>query len=184
MKQAIKAMGHGNYQSSARGVDGTLILSFPHALTPVVWQMDLSQTKASALEVQEQKDKNQFILVLKTARGEATDVAPFEKRQQAIDALMAVSHALENAQGQMRAGSEGGEVIYRAAVEAKPRKSWAGIGLALLLLIVLLMTWSAMAPRPPQGQAGAASSIDQSAAPPADANGSPVNADDFLNKNK
>ena len=52
MKQAIKAMGHGNYQSSARVVDGKLILSFPHALTPVVWQMDLSQTKASALEVQ------------------------------------------------------------------------------------------------------------------------------------
>ena len=37
--------------TSASVVDGKLILSFPHAQTPVLWQMDLTQAKASSLEV-------------------------------------------------------------------------------------------------------------------------------------
>ena len=42
------------YTSSAKIVDGILVLSLPDAIHPVVWQMELGQSKSSALEIREQ----------------------------------------------------------------------------------------------------------------------------------
>ena len=50
MIAALKNISNKN-GASANVVDGKLILSFPHAQTPVLWQMDLAQAKASAIEV-------------------------------------------------------------------------------------------------------------------------------------
>ncbi len=92
------------YSSTAKVIDGVLILSLPDAVTPVVWQMELGQSKSSALEIRTTSD-NQFLLVLKTPRADALDIATYANRAQAIKALLVVSQAMEKAQGQLKAAA-------------------------------------------------------------------------------
>lgn len=89
----------GNYTPSARVVDGTLIISLPHAITPVVWRMELGHAKSSAMEVRQQE--NIHMLTLKTPRGDVNDIAPFDSRGKAVQALMTISRAMEQAHGHM-----------------------------------------------------------------------------------
>ncbi|HEY8189211.1 MAG TPA: hypothetical protein VIF12_00890, partial [Micavibrio sp.] len=77
----------GNYSASASVVDGALILSLPDALTPIVWRLELGQTRASALEVRDREDGS-FMLLLKTPRGDVNDIAAFSSRGRAVAALM------------------------------------------------------------------------------------------------
>lgn len=174
MMNAIKSMGHGAYKTSASVVDGKLILSFPHALKPVVWQMDLGQAKASALEVRD--DGGTHALVLKTPKGETIEIAPFEKRAQAIEGLMAAARALENAHGQIR--GEGGEVAVFTPKKKGKAGRWIGIILAAIVLLFLISVWSSQLPRTASGEAA------MNGAAPTAATGAPMNADDFLMQNK
>jgi hypothetical protein len=179
MRHALKSLTSSNNQSSARVVDGKLVLSFPHAITPVVWQMDLTQAKASALEVHENKDSGVSTLVLKTPGGSNTDIAPFEKKSQAVEALMAISRALENAQGQIRSGTTPYETV--GTVHHHPRRGftpgkWVAAVLALFMLLILINIWGSNLPRSP-------SSVTQDtsiAQDPASQAGVPMSADDFL----
>lgn len=90
------------YISTAKVVDGTLILSLPDAVSPVVWQMELGQSKSSALEIRE-TDNGQFVLTLKTPRQDVLDIATYANRDLAIKALLVTSAALEKSQGQLKA---------------------------------------------------------------------------------
>ena len=69
-----------DYKSSAKVVDGKLILSFPNAVNPVVWQMESQEAKASALEVND-NEKSGYDLVLKTLKGERVQVASFAEKE-------------------------------------------------------------------------------------------------------
>ena len=88
------------YQSSAKVVDGNLILSLPDAVNPVVWRMELGGVKASALEVRTDAS-GAFLLTLKTPKGEVHDIAPYAERDSAVAALMRASAALQNAEGKI-----------------------------------------------------------------------------------
>jgi hypothetical protein len=165
-------------RSSARVVDGKLILSFPDALTPVLWQMDLGEAKASALEVLPGEGAS-HILTLRTARGESLDIAPFATREEAVQGLMAVSRALENAHGQIRPGSSNGPGIRINAPKLKTggAKNWGVAVLGLLFAFALFSMWASLAPRPPSGiNSGAPGAAS---APPSNA-GVPLSADDYL----
>lgn len=87
-------------KSSAAIVDGNLILSLPDAMTPAVWKMELGSVKSSALEVRKTPD-NTYMLLLKSTKGDMHDIAPFETRETALQALMCVSDALKGARGKM-----------------------------------------------------------------------------------
>lgn len=89
------------YTSNAKVIDGVLILSLPDAISPVVWQMELGQSKSSALEIRN-SDDGKFILTLKTPRQDVLDIASYANKDVAIKALMATSQALEKAQGQLK----------------------------------------------------------------------------------
>ncbi len=165
----------GVLKSTAKIVDGKWILSFPGALKPTVWQMDFEQFEASALEVDEKGD--QFSLILKTPQGKGMDIAHFESKAKAVQALVAASKALEGGQGKIRpmaAHGAGGEVGYS---EARPKRKWTAPLLGLLLLFVLFIVWVALAPRPP-GSLGQQNSSFGGA--PASVSGVPMSADDFL----
>lgn len=86
--------------STASVVDGNLILSLPDAINPIVWKMELGSVKSSALEVRKNPDGTHMLL-LKTSKGDVHDIAPFEEKQTAVKALMAVSNALKNSHGHM-----------------------------------------------------------------------------------
>ncbi len=178
MKYALKSLSGCAAQGSARVVDGKLILSYPHALTPTVWQMDMAHAKASSLEVNEKAGS--FLLVLKTPNGGATDIATFEKRTQAIDALMAASCALEKGQGQIRPASESGQAIYMTP-EKKGGSKWIAVLLGLLLLFILFNVWGAMSPRLPSATEGTTSLAPVSKSDNQPENGVPLSADAVLN---
>lgn len=90
----------GGYSSSAKVVDGTLIISLPDAISPVVWRMDFGHAKSSAIEVRD--NDGHYVLILKTPKGDVNDIAPFDSKSKAVNALMAVSKAMEHGQGQIR----------------------------------------------------------------------------------
>jgi len=189
MEKMITVMT-GKYKSSAKVVDGTLILSLPGALSPVVWRWDLGQAKASALEVTE-KD-GVFTLILKTPRGEVQEVAPFATRVKALEALMAVSKAMENAKGQI-ASSNAQSQNQTAALSDEQNSSHTGLSsnkalteavkwmialFSVLAVIALFFYLSSITPDSALSPRQTASTNQTSN--PQESTGVPVSADDFL----
>lgn len=173
MKQLFKL--HCNYQSSAKVVDGSLIISLPDAVTPIVWRMELANVKASALEVQ--AHEKGFMLMLKTPRGEAHDIAPFETKEAAVHALMRVSHALQNASGNMAPAAA--QDNQRAHVTPAPHKKgspWKwGAALAGIIVVMLLFSYLANLRGPsPQGVSASGAGTSEALS------GVPQSADDML----
>ena len=175
----------GNYSASASVVDGTLILSLPDALSPVVWRLELSNAKASALEVRE-GDGGVYRLMLKTPRGDVNDIAGFENRGRAVAALMAVSRAMEQSHGQIYPAANDTEPYNPAHLPVAPKRSKAaggkkggllGVLAAIVLIVGLGMLLISM--QPPQYKTAATSSTSTAAAP-STPSGVPVSADDFL----
>lgn len=179
--------------ASANVVDGTLILSCPHAVTPVVWQMDLADVKAAALEVVHDAEANEFALSLKNPKeSNPIEAARFDSREGAVEALMAVSAALENAQGHLGTGPASGPApAAPAAIPAAKKKRvwrWAMVALSLLVLLVIFGIWSSVAMRGPQSfvqeplrtSNNGGGGQQSGATAPANSAGAPVSADDFL----
>lgn len=162
-------------KSKASVVDGKLILSLPAALDPVVWQMNLSEAKASALEVTSQDEKS--TLTLKTPKGESIIVASFQNRDTAIKSLMAAAKALENAAGKITPNTlDVGKPVhnYQTKNSSWLKKILTGIGVLatifVLYSIIIMVTGFGM---PGPKTASAPSN------PPA-SSGVPMSADDFL----
>ncbi len=179
--------------STAKVIDGTLILTLPDAVRPVVWQMQLGQTKSSALEVREEADGN-FMLMLKTPRADVIEIAPFSSREKAVKALLAVSRALEKAQGQL--SSYSGNAAYPVpALIPCSRFGWLGrlfrgalmILLAFIMLVFLIAgtIWVVSPARDemdmPSESAETMPTLPEQPASIDQTVGKPVSADDFLN---
>lgn len=203
MKKVIDNLKQ-NYLTSAKVVDGTLILSVPNAITPAVWRLDLGNVKASALEVRD-NDNDNFTLVLSTPKGDVHDVASFYKKEEAIEALLAVTSALEGAQGQIKPGlyapsndSNQLNVPNRLPVlspqpqsQSTPSKksnkalaSVAGV-LVLVVMIVILMN---MGPKTTSldnnSLSNTAASSSAATSGGTTGAGVPMSADDFLMNNR
>lgn len=115
-----------NKTSSAKVVDGSLILSLPDAKTPVVWRMALGEARAAALEVREGADAH--TLVLKYPKGDTIDIAPFESKDKALGALMAVSRAMQSATGKTA-----------GAAQPDPERPAGGAGWKWLIPLILII---------------------------------------------
>ncbi len=141
----------GGFTPSAKVIDGTLILSLPDALSPVVWRMELGHAKSSAIEVREQKDGG-YMLTLKTPKGDVNDIAPYATRAAAVTALVAISNALEHAHGHINPAVTGTDaaVAPRAANTnakgSRARGILTGIiGLAVVVMLIgVLMSMNPM----------------------------------------
>ena len=179
----------GNYTSSASVVDGTLILSLPDAISPIVWRMDLGSVRASAIEVRNNDDAT-FTLALKTPHGNVNDIAKYDRRGRAVTALMAVTRAMEHAHGQIRPVANDADTASRLLpVPAGPRRSvsgakrgnknWLGAVVALALVGILFLFMTNMGPQPMKPPVSGVNPASGSAAP-AIQSGTPLSADDFL----
>lgn len=179
----------GGFSASAKVVDGTLILSLPDAISPVVWRMELGHAKSSAIEVREQ-DNGTFMLTLKTPKGDINDIAPYDTRAKAVTALVAISRAMEHAHGEIHPANTQGTAAEAPVRRAKGESRTGSIltGLAGLgLVIVLIMVLMRMNPMP--AGIDPAAGHDSAAAPSAAAGfmnpapaGEPVSADEFLRR--
>jgi hypothetical protein len=192
MKRMIENIT-GNYTASASVVDGTLILSLPDAITPIVWRLDLVHAKASALEVREAENAT-FILALKTPRGDVNEIAKFASRGRAVAALMCVTRAMEQAHGQMKPAANDGEpynpthlpVPVRTrrakahATQPSNGKGLIGGVIALLLIVGLGAVLLNMGPRQVTALSAASPAAGTSTASSPQSAGVAVSADDFL----
>lgn len=178
----------GGFSASAKVVDGTLILSLPDAISPVVWRMELGHAKSSAIEVREQ-DNGTFMLTLKTPKGDVNDIAPYDSRAKAVTALVAISRAMEHAHGEIHpanaAGVPADAPVRRVKGESRSGSLLTGIaGLVIVgILIAVLMRMYPMPAGidPAAGQAGGAPSAAAAYMNSTPA-GEPVSADDFLSR--
>lgn len=173
---------------SAKVVDGKLILSFPNALKPVLWQMDFAHVKASALEVDQTKEgkKEIWALNLKTTKGDTVEIAPFETREDAVRGLLAASKALEAASGQINpvanATSSSNPAPHYTGHTTKKRR-WPTIVLGLIACFTFFL-WYSTIPRPIRDSGLAAPNRTATAttgSSEAPTTGVPMSADDFLN---
>lgn len=176
---------HDEYQPSAKVVDGSLILSLPDAINPVVWRMELGSAKASALEVKPAPADGTFLLTLKTPKGEVYDIAPYATREQALRALMRVSAAMQGAQGRLVAAAPASSFISPAdtatantaarykGTGASPLK-WA-LAVAGIFLVIFLFSYLGTISPAPTTAPGNAGEETQSGA-----TGVPQSADEVL----
>ena len=185
--QSAASHKDAKYTSSAKVIDGILVLSLPDAVTPVVWQMELGQSKSSALEIRD-GENGLFVLTLKTPRQDVLEIAKYDTREGAVRALMTVSEAMEKAQGQLRLsriasyternGSHDYPVpaLYlqaRAGMAKSLLKMFGLIALAVVVIFVLLLSASVLISA--FSGAGESSSLS-----PATTQNTPVSAEDFL----
>ncbi|PJB69988.1 MAG: hypothetical protein CO093_09095 [Alphaproteobacteria bacterium CG_4_9_14_3_um_filter_47_13] len=134
----MKWLNHmtGSYSSSAKITNNTLILSLPDAMSPVVWRMDLEEMKSAAFEI-EQEDGH-YILQMKTPKNDPRKIAPFENRASAMKALMAASHAMEQAQSTMASARIASHHPLSMAAAPSAKKGKTGqIIMALIGVIIL-----------------------------------------------
>lgn len=182
MKRLIENLT-GGYSSSAKVVDGKLILSFPDAVKPVIWQMDIGHAKVSSLEVEE--EGGGYVLALKTPKGERHVIAPFGSRAKALKALMSVSRAMEQAQGRLAPANDGSAAAgVRRGGRVKQFLS-AVVGVILLLFLISVF----MSAAPPTRSFGPDSFAekgpgDHASSGGGDATGVPMSAEEFLRDNR
>lgn len=175
--------------SSAQVVDNRLVLSLPDARTPTVWQMELGQARASALEVREEavsktaKSKDTgagYTLIMKTPEGAEQVIATYEARETAVAILMAAGQALE------RGGStrDKGACCPTSSVDHAHGKKggemgayWlaALLGVVTLVILFILLSNTGITPYDPASGGSVAAISD-----PQNVTGVPVSADAFL----
>lgn len=168
----------GGYTSSAKVINDTLVLSLPDAKSPIVWRMELGSIKAAAFELQE-KDSD-YLLIMKTPKGEPQQIAPFDNRAKALRALMSASQAMEQAQTLSKNAANDGGGVAGAASPGKGRAGQAFAGMiGIVILGGLLFILTQMGAKAPysQGDLTTAAPQQTGAAP---GGGVPVSADDFL----
>lgn len=156
-------------------VDGKLILSLPDAKMPVVWQTDFAHAQSSVFTIQEDKKKN-FTLISKNSENVTTEIASFDKKQDAVDILMETSAVIQNAHGQIKPSA-----INNNSTEPKPEKSdRTSAALALALIVILGLIWTVSASKKLDPSTPTASSNSTSSTTARGSSGVPVSADDFL----
>ncbi|MFA5593353.1 MAG: hypothetical protein WC989_08585 [Micavibrio sp.] len=183
MIKNIFASKETTYQSSARVIDGNLILTLPDALNPVVWRMELNSVKASALELRA-GNENSVTLILKTPKGETHEIAPYDNKEAAMKALMKVSKALESAEGKITQPQSGAPQPGYQNNGPAPKQSGAGnsgkwlLALGGILLVIFLFAYLGTlgTGTGPQGPSSGTATTGQTS----DTVGLPESADDLL----
>lgn len=178
-------------QTNAHVVDGKLILSFPEALTPIVWQIDLTDAKSSSFEVTE--EDGQFKLVTKKQGAQKKEtIAPFADKDTAVKALMATSHALANAHGQIHSGAsvantnaamQPAQMAYAAPMPAQSKGGagkWIFAVASIVLIVTMFSMINAMQPRSPSSMGAGGSETSAAGQSAASKSGVAVSADEFL----
>lgn len=165
--------------ASAKVVDGTLILTLPNALSPIVWRMELGSVRSSALEVRSGANDTS-VLTLKTPKGDVNDIASFAAKKDAVDALMSVSKAMESAHGQITPKSSGSGENFHQKLEKSSKKRWVLTGIGVLIVLFLIKTMMGMSPTSMSASSGAGFASNPAAEAAKQTVGEPVSADDLL----
>jgi hypothetical protein len=175
--------------STAKVVDGRLVLSLTDAQKPVVWQFDLSVAKSSAIELRE-TNGGETTLILKTAKQDVQDIATYDTHDKAVRALFAISRAMERASGQMHAPLAGTypppaliPSTHIGNFTSALGKAFWGLTKTLIILFIIFMAIIWFAPSADQRQTPTTQNSESLTvpAPAPTQSGTGQSADDFLN---
>ncbi len=182
-----------NSQSTAEVVDNHLILSAPNAIDPVMWRMSLEKIGTAAFEVKSDNDTEKFKLLLKPKKGTAEIIAVFSSKEEAVEALIASSNAMQSAIN-LNASSSKSTIASDIAdhksqnnahiTSNAPRKQGSGRWFIVLMGLVIVSGLyfylnTLMPTTTAIGQSTSQSS--NIITDPSQTIGKPVSADDFLN---
>lgn len=166
--------------SSAKVVDDTLIISLPDAKSPIVWRMDLGHIKSTALEVSETQDGASYVLGMRSDKKETQEIAPFDSKEKAVNALMAITKAMENAPANRDTASA--QVMPATAIPVQKKgggKLAAVIGIGVLCVLIYAMI--SLTPQNVElGATDNAGAPNTSGLPNDRTIGQPMSADEFL----
>lgn len=186
----------GNTSAKGQVTDGHLLLSFPDAMEPVVWRMELDKIGTASFEVKQDDEAGTAKLVLKPKKGTAEVIAPFSSKEEAVEALLIASNALQNAKPQATIISDTTkqpakkvdeqyvrqyeDVSHRPAENQNQEATkWLLAVFGAIFVIGLYYYLTTLIPeRIPNINNQTATSINSS--DPTNATGVPVSADDFL----
>lgn len=187
----------GKHQSTASVSGECLVLSLPGAIDPIVWRMELSQVKSSAFEIHE-RETGRYILCLKNSTGKHEDIAPFFTKEDAVQALICVSSALQNAAqnnitvplaANTQSSKESAKIagstseIPPAAQKSSPKTEaakWLITAVGVIVVLGLFFYLSSLTPKS-SGTFSSEQMSDSSLENEGSATGVPVSASDFLN---
>lgn len=150
-------------------IDGKLILSFPYAHKPVVWQMDLADTALSALEIETKDDLAILILKKQDNDKKSITIASFENPDHAVEHLISISKTLASSHGQINKD----KATKPSALKSWGKKVLIVIG-ALFAISFILSLFSGAGTQTNSQNLSQNGIIEQST------DGSPVSADAFL----
>jgi len=168
-------MAKNKYQTSAKIVEDTLILSLPDAVSPVVWRMDFSNIKEAAIEIKEKKNGS-YSLVMKMPDGDIKDIAPFDDKDAAMHALMMASDAMGG--GFVKPTSK-----YKGAKTSDDNSKIGQVvagGAGLIIILIMLFSFANIGPKSVKNTTGEAAQYSPSSNSGHVDTGVPILADDFL----
>lgn len=177
----MKTCLFGKNNSSAKVIDEKLVLSFPGAVRPVLWHMELAETKSCAFEIRDSEaGKGPVSLMMKNDDNDPREIAAFPGMEEATEALMAISSALEKSRdyGTGRNVSDSAGNAVGTGGGGSFLKAIGVIAGILLLFMLVAVLWS-LSPRPPSSLNPAGFSGNNAGAA-RETVGEPVSADDFF----
>lgn len=152
-------------------VDGKLILSFPKAKNPIIWQMDLGNIKISALEIQTLN--GEATLILKNPKGESVTIAAFVNHNDAVENLVAISTALGKASGRIVSNENTQNDHSQGKKNNLLKTLLTAVGGLTLLILLFGFIGSISKPSSTSG-------TNSTSNAPATTSGAPISADEFL----
>ena len=170
--------------TTADVVDGVLILSMPEAVSPAVWQYDVSSSKDMTFQIEE-NGPDAFSFVALGVDADKKEIAVFADKETALAALMATSNALRGAHGKIKPVSEAvsaNKAPFAAPLSPRedvPRGHMFAVTGGLLILAILVYITLSGGPQRIEMQDSNVTT-PSGAQSNAAAVGEPVSADAFL----
>lgn len=170
--------------SSAEVVDKHLILSLPNAVEPIVWRMQLDKIGTASFEIKKAKKDGIYNLVLKAKKGTAETIAPFSDKEQALNALIHASEALQKPEvtnNNIVSNNDNNNPAPKHGNNSKKGSNkWLYLFLGFLAVIGLYIFMTKQLPNKINDFGGSPQSLSSSPNPQSQT-GVPLSADDFLN---
>lgn len=152
--------------------DGFLILTLTKSVKPVVWRLELEKAKNASFEIQEQEDGH--ALTIKAPRKSLETIGLFSEQDDAFDALMSVSSALQNNEKPVQKATK---VKTEISPESKSNRLIIVLTATCFVIGLFYYLWVHALPTT---QTFETQTISGESTDPANQTGVPVSADDLL----
>ena len=191
----MKFLSNKNEQknrTAAEVVDSHLILSAPDAIEPIVWRMALEKIGTAAFEVKADNKAEKFKLVLKPKKGTAEIIATFSSKEEAVEALIAASHAMQ-APPQNMTSSKNLNTVRKSSgstyqgtteetnIQKQSSGKWLIVLCGLFLVAGLYLYLNSLMPTATAIGKASTGQPNNIITDPSQTTGKPVSADDYFN---